>query len=58
MSGQTKTKFDCVWIRFWDEVNMMPELRHHIKLAILLTFSQNDAIPSGVKDFKVMKFRG
>jgi len=36
----------------------MPELRHHIKIAILLTFSQKNAIHSGMKDFKMMKFRG
>jgi len=58
LSGQTKTNFDGVWIRFWDEVNMMPELRYQKKIAILLTFSQKDAIHRGMKDFKMMKFRG
>jgi hypothetical protein len=47
-----------MWIRFWDEVNMKPELRHHLKITIQLTFSQNDAIPSGMKEFKMMKLRG
>jgi len=37
---------------------MMSEFRHHIKIAIYLTFSQKDTIYSGMKDFKMMKFRG
>ncbi len=40
----------------WGEHNV--RIWHHIKIAILLTFSQKDTISSGMKDFKMMKFRG
>jgi len=25
-TGQTDTKFDCMWIRLWDEMNMRQKL--------------------------------